>query len=140
MSKDAEGNNYYPCAELVERYYVPESTWSGEIYSEENLKEYGISKEEAIRAIIIYPGYRVSDESMLAESLLHQLEFFDETLEVILSKDSEGNGFSPLSDAGEGFYATDEFFGGFVLNEKDLEEEGYTQEECLKVIALYPIN
>jgi hypothetical protein len=36
MSADGEGNNYSPLAEVYEVEYVPESTYSGYIYDDED--------------------------------------------------------------------------------------------------------
>ena len=32
MSKDSEGNHFSPCSSAEVAFYVPESTWSGEIH------------------------------------------------------------------------------------------------------------
>lgn len=34
MSKDAEGNNYSPFSDCDERFYIADSTWSGELCEE----------------------------------------------------------------------------------------------------------
>lgn len=47
MSKDGEGNNFSPCADYGLQMYIPDSTWSGEIRSEEDMDE-GEYKENAV--------------------------------------------------------------------------------------------
>ena len=37
LQKDAEGNGYSPLAGGERAYYVPRSTWSGEMYSQEDI-------------------------------------------------------------------------------------------------------
>lgn len=39
MSKDAEGNGYSPLSAIDSVWYIAESTWSGEVYSDEDLEE-----------------------------------------------------------------------------------------------------
>ena len=41
---------------------------------------------------------------MTVKDLREQLALCDDDLTVILSRDAEGNGYSPLSEMGEGFY------------------------------------
>ena len=46
MSKDSEGNNFSPCSSAEEAYYVPESTWSGEIHP---------CKKGGENCVVLYP-------------------------------------------------------------------------------------
>lgn len=50
MSSDAEGNAHSPLASLWEGTYVPDSTWSGEVYTRSPLtkedKEAGYTEED----------------------------------------------------------------------------------------------
>ncbi len=39
MSKDGGGNGYSPLSALDQAWYVAESTWSGEVYSDDDLEE-----------------------------------------------------------------------------------------------------
>jgi len=39
MAKDAEGNDYSPLDSLGFGWYVAESTWSGDLYSDEDMEE-----------------------------------------------------------------------------------------------------
>ena len=71
---------------------------------------------------------------------------------IVLSKDAEGNGFSPLADAGESMYAAESTWSGSVyLTPEDLAEElarpnsGYGDEDAApddaeRVIVLGPVN
>lgn len=65
MSSDAEGNSYSPLAMSWEAVYVPDSTWSGDVYvgrelTDDLVKE-GYSEgdcyddEDAVDAVILSP-------------------------------------------------------------------------------------
>jgi hypothetical protein len=51
MSKDGEGNGFSPLAEIGEQLYVPDSTWSGEVFSLDEKEEHDKGKE----AFILWP-------------------------------------------------------------------------------------
>lgn len=64
LAKDAEGNGYSPLADAEEAIYVPESTWSGEIYptpeqiaAEDNPEDQfdGSGEEGAVRVVLLGP-------------------------------------------------------------------------------------
>lgn len=70
----------------------------------------------------------------------------DERL-VILSKDSEGNGFSPLAEVAEGMYVPYSTWSGEVyptpeqiLADSFLTEEDEAPEEATHVICLWSTN
>jgi len=83
---------------------------------------------------------------MKVKELIESLKKLDPELEVILQRDPEGNGYSPLNDVdGE-----DVFFGqvdgGMVLSAQDLAEEienGYLDEDdgtfepCVVLFPMY---
>lgn len=52
-----EGNNYSPLCDFVEGFYLPESTWSGEFTSKENVEEffYFVESDEYQKAICFFP-------------------------------------------------------------------------------------
>jgi hypothetical protein len=49
MSKDGEGNSYTPLADLGEAIYRADSTWSGELVSEED------REKEDKKAVVLWP-------------------------------------------------------------------------------------
>lgn len=70
---------------------------------------------------------------------------------VILSKDAEGNGFSPLADAGEGMYAaestwsgsihpTPEDLAGLILDGSGWSDEDAAPDDAERVVLLGPVN
>jgi hypothetical protein len=50
LSKDAEGNNFSPLAEASFAVYHPESTYSGEIYEGEPVRE-----ENDVKCLVLWP-------------------------------------------------------------------------------------
>jgi len=73
-------------------------------------------------------------------------DFPDETI-IILQKDGEGNGFSPLSDIYEGAYVPDSTWSGEVMLLKltdELIKEGFTEEDVADdgqhAVIFCPIN
>lgn len=83
---------------------------------------------------------------MKVKELIEQLQKVDPERIVIMSSDSEGNSYSPLSDFWEGAYLADTTWSGEVGFEKltlELKEEGYDEEDILegeKCIVMCPVN
>ena len=74
---------------------------------------------------------------------LHELESQDSEVleyEVIMSKDGEGNNFSPLSDFSESIYIPDSTWSGDVINQQDAEEFGLDKDTKPNCIVLWPVN
>lgn len=56
ISSDGEGNSYSPLADYNdELYYFPESTWSGECLSKEDLDYKDREYSEADRCVVLWP-------------------------------------------------------------------------------------
>jgi hypothetical protein len=60
MSSDSEGNNYSPFSDFDEGYYIPYSTYSGEMYFDQNLEEepdeYDVDEiRQERRALVLFP-------------------------------------------------------------------------------------
>jgi hypothetical protein len=53
ISSDGEGNSYSPLADAGETMYVADSTWSGEIRSEEDCKDFDEDYKE--NAVVLWP-------------------------------------------------------------------------------------
>jgi hypothetical protein len=84
---------------------------------------------------------------MTVKELIEQLQQCDPDDLVVMSKDSEGNGFSKLSDIA---FGNDRYSGGYSgeigldhLTE-ELEQRGYTEDDVMsdgeKCIVLWPLN
>ena len=81
--------------------------------------------------------------------LINILNELPPELDVILQKDSEGNGFSPLEGVdGNCIYAADSTWSGEVFStdwsadDADMDEKEWQdfKKDNLKVVVLYPIN
>jgi hypothetical protein len=57
--------------------------------------------------------------------------------EVVMSKDSEGNGFSPLAEIGEQLYVPDSTWSGEVHS---LDEAEHLGKEAKEAFVLWPTN
>jgi hypothetical protein len=62
MSKDAEGNDHSPLADLSLGMYDAESTWAGEVYMTDEAREasgmpdeYGEAPDTAVPALVLCP-------------------------------------------------------------------------------------
>ena len=75
---------------------------------------------------------------MKVKELKKVLEQYNDDQEVILSKDSEGNSFSPLSCHGGYLYVPVETYYGDIYNNNDAEEAGLDYIE--NALVLWPIN
>jgi hypothetical protein len=54
IAKDTEGNAYSPLSGHFHGFYVPDNTWSGEVYDDEDADEYGIDKDLPL-ALVLQP-------------------------------------------------------------------------------------
>ena len=81
-------------------------------------------------------------EIMTVDQLMKELSALSQNGQgndyIVLSKDEEGNGFSFLtSDSfySDGYMSPD----GEFISEEDFAEYGYNEEECSKVVCLWPL-
>jgi hypothetical protein len=75
---------------------------------------------------------------MTVKELRDALEGLDGDIPVILQKDAEGNGYSPLEGTEEGYYvATNTWSGEVFVDEADALECGTTPKPC---VVLWPVN
>lgn len=86
---------------------------------------------------------------MKVKDLKKKLEEFDDEDEVILSEDSEGNGFSPLDDFWEAVYVPETTWYGNVYYREltpDMIAQGFSEEDAyhgkdgINAVVLYPAN
>jgi hypothetical protein len=81
---------------------------------------------------------------MTVAQLKKLLVQFPDDLKVILSKDGEGNEFSPFDGHSIGYYFKESSYSGTFIYEEDLaeaeEEFGLEVDEGEKVICLWPVN
>lgn len=83
---------------------------------------------------------------MTVSELIETLQQFDPDNIVILQKDPEGNGYSPLESAWEGIYVGTDHGEAYArkLSPQDIEE-GYTEEDLYhgnqgqNAVILYPL-
>lgn len=64
LSKDAEGNAYSPLSSFWEGHYIPDTTWAGEIWSEDDERDYDphipedaevAPPSDAVPALVLWP-------------------------------------------------------------------------------------
>jgi hypothetical protein len=73
---------------------------------------------------------------MTVTDLIEELSKFPGNLKVIVSKDSEGNGFSPLSDTCDGYYLSQTTWAGdYYSDPEDARELG-----ARPAVFLWPTN
>lgn len=84
---------------------------------------------------------------MKVKELISILSEQDPEMEVILQRDSEGNGFSPLCDTALGYYLGDSTYSGdfydedYTADECDMNEEDFAEMISIpKSIVLVPVN
>lgn len=85
---------------------------------------------------------------MKVKELIALLQQEDREKEVIMSKDSEGNNYSPFDSFGnENTYVADSTWSGdtgFLELTPELKKEGYEEEDILTdgvpALVMYPVN
>lgn len=95
-------------------------------------------------------SYGVASPTMTVRELIELLSKCNPDDIVILSKDAEGNGFSPLSNIEEEMYTPDTSYSGEISLRAltpELEERGFTEDEvgnskngAINCVTLYPTN
>jgi hypothetical protein len=83
---------------------------------------------------------------MKVKDLIRELKLLDPELDVILQKDSEGNGFRPLAGTDENcIYVPDTTYDGYVYDstwtadDADMDEEEWQEIlEKPRCVVLYP--
>jgi len=77
---------------------------------------------------------------MTIEELIEQLQNYPSDAEVVLSKDCEGNGFSPCNDFSSGIFVKESPWGGEFVSDYCLNEhpEDYEGVEGIKCVVLWP--
>lgn len=74
---------------------------------------------------------------MTVKELINKLQELPEDHKIVMSKDAEGNSYSPLSNISEGVYVADSTWSGDYYDTGDAEEE---EIEGAPVICLWPVN
>lgn len=85
---------------------------------------------------------------MLVKDLMEVLQELDPDTQIILQKDAEGNGYSPLAAQGMGYYVANSTYSGDVYDEDwDADDCDLAQDEWLemrtenpRVLVLAPTN
>jgi len=78
---------------------------------------------------------------MKAKHLIDILKKVDPETTVVLSSDSEGNSYYPVSGSWVGMYNREEAEVGLAELTEELKKQGYTDEDVMqgeKAIILYP--
>ena len=80
---------------------------------------------------------------MKVKELIKKLEAENPDSKVILQKDAEGNGWSPLEDIWTGWYEADSTWSGDAIDEagfkEDYEDAG-NEADLDKAVILVPVN
>lgn len=84
---------------------------------------------------------------MNVKELIDYLLGFDPETEIIIQKDSEGNGYSPLAGAEDGFYVPDSTWSGefyspdYTIEDTLLDDEEFeAMRNRPRSIVFYPVN
>lgn len=72
---------------------------------------------------------------MTVTELIKVLEEMPGNTVVVMSKDGEGNSFSPLYEAEQAFYLADSTWSG----ERESEEDGIS-DDAVTAVFLWPVN
>lgn len=76
---------------------------------------------------------------MKVSELIAMLQELPQDHQVVMSKDGEGNSFSPFSDYGIGKYEPDSTWSGDFTSYKHDSDDLLDPEEC-DTICLWPVN
>lgn len=74
---------------------------------------------------------------MTVGELIELLQNEDHDSLVVMAKDSEGNEYSPLSNADSADYVAENTWSGYLVDEEDNEDD---QNESVPAVVLWPTN
>lgn len=78
---------------------------------------------------------------MTVAELIAELQELPQDLIVIVQKDSEGNGYSPLAGSDhECVYVPDSTWSGEVYSNEDYADKGYAYSDAVPCVVLFPVN
>ena len=77
---------------------------------------------------------------MTVAELIFELQQYPGELQVVLSKDAEGNNFSPLAEMGPGVYEPDTTYSGDFTSEHHVVEQYGDDEAAMNSLCLWPVN
>lgn len=75
---------------------------------------------------------------MNIKELREALSGHPDDMEVILQKDAEGSGYSPLAGAEPGMYEAETTWSGEVIHEDDYDPDD--RPDAIKALVLWPVN
>jgi hypothetical protein len=78
----------------------------------------------------------MSDMAMTVGQLKAALTHYSDDTLVVMSKDGEGNEYSPLSEDSEGRYRAENTYSGEMVHPDDYEES----DDLPLVCCLWPVN
>ena len=70
---------------------------------------------------------------MTVKELIEELQEYDPDTVVVLSRDPEGNGYSPSQSLAAGLYSDGEYYA-------NLKEYGFKHEEPQACVSIWPRN
>lgn len=76
---------------------------------------------------------------MTVEELRRSLDSFPSDALVVIAKDSEGNGHSPLTNSWQGFYDAEQPWFGSVYDDRDIKECALDASKMVVAIILTPM-
>ncbi len=76
---------------------------------------------------------------MTVEELIRALERYPDDALVVLAKDAEGNGHSPLSGNWQGFYEAEQSWFGSVYDARDIKECALDSSKMTVAVVLTPL-
>lgn len=77
---------------------------------------------------------------MTVAELIAQLRNFPPHDIVVMSKDGEGNSYSPLSGLDMAKYVAESTWEGFLLDEDDEDEDEELKESAVPCVVFWPTN
>lgn len=77
---------------------------------------------------------------MTVKELIEQLGKLNQNALVVMSKDSEGNSYSPLSDAEPRLYVAETTWYGEIVDPENLEDDEEVPDDAVPCVTLWPIN
>jgi hypothetical protein len=78
--------------------------------------------------------------AMTVKQLKEALETLPDDMQVVMSKDAEGNDFSPVDEAGTGFYHPGSTWSGTFNAHLDPNCEVPMPESVCNAVCLWPVN
>lgn len=77
---------------------------------------------------------------MTIKELIEKLSKYDNSLEIVMASDREGNNISPLDEIDDFYYRPETTWHGELIDPVDIDQYDIENDGIKKVVSFWPVN